>query len=112
MRLPGTCIVCRQPVVWNGIAWRRPSGGANHACPTERPTCGAWMPQARERCARGPWHRGDHRSRYAMDNERVSKSPRGYNARDGVSITPPHEPSRLPLTPVAVGSAHLAESAR
>ena len=110
MRLPGTCIICRQSVVWNGIAWRRPSGGANHVCPVDRPVCGHWMPQARERCARRPEHHQYHASRYALDNAAAGR--RKYNARDGVSITPPHEPGRLPLTPVAVGSAHLAESAR
>lgn len=70
MRLPGTCIVCHEPVVWNGIAWRDPRGGRNHECPAERPLCGAWMPQARERCARRPGHGWEHRSDYAMGNAR------------------------------------------
>jgi hypothetical protein len=73
IRLPGVCIVCREPVVWNGKRWlKAPVGrgiGTKHTCPAERPSCGAWMPYARERCARGPRHRGTHRTAYALEND-------------------------------------------
>lgn len=77
MRLPGVCIVCRAPVMWTGKRWQEaPVGlgsGRAHVCPAERPTCGAWMPNARERCARRAGHASDrgwggHRTRYALDN--------------------------------------------
>ena len=70
LRLPGRCQGCGTPVSYDGKRWREAEGrgrGKAHACPEERPTCGAWMPQARERCARGPAHRDCHKTRYAMD---------------------------------------------
>lgn len=72
MNLPGVCIVCRRDVVWSGKRWRNPGQrSGRHICPIDRPTCGAWMPHARERCARGPIHTaGAHRTAYAMDNAR------------------------------------------
>lgn len=82
MRLPGVCQDCRQPVHWNGFRWinsqrngapHRPGAGQRHVC---RRRCGAWMPQAGDRCGRKPNHLGYCRSRYAMDNERVAKSGR------------------------------------
>ena len=39
----------------------------------QRPTCGAWMPYAKERCARFPGHAFEHRSAYALDNSRRAK---------------------------------------
>ena len=79
IRLRGVCIVCRKDVVWSGVAWRRPGQwGRRHVCPIERPTCGAWMPMARERCVRRPGHwRDDHRSAYALNNERIARAARG-----------------------------------
>ena len=74
LKLPGRCIVCGVDVVWYAKAWRKPSTGQRHRCAPDRPTCGAWMPVARERCARRPGHAGTpldgwgHRTRYAMDN--------------------------------------------
>lgn len=70
IRLPGRCIVCHEPVVWTGKRWRPASlrGRGKHVCPVERGVCGAWMPNARERCARAAGHNYDHRTRYAMDN--------------------------------------------
>jgi hypothetical protein len=74
IRLPGVCIVCRQPVVWTGKRWEEsPRGrgmGRRHACPDDRKVCGAWMPNARERCARGPGHGYEHRTAYALENAR------------------------------------------
>lgn len=71
MRLPGVCIVCRDPVVWNGKSWKAPGQwGQRHVCRADRATCGAWMPYARERCARRPRHTTEHRTRYALDNAR------------------------------------------
>lgn len=72
MRLWGECIVCRCHVLWDGRKWKDPGRGmgTKHVCPTERPTCGAWMPQARERCARRPEHTTEHRTAYAMANAR------------------------------------------
>lgn len=38
--------------------------------------------------------------------QRPTDQTEAYTARDGVSITPPHETTRLPLTPVVAGSSH------
>ena len=56
MRLPGRCIVCGTPVIWTGKSWRNGGlgKGMRHVCPADRAMCGAWMPVARERCARRP----------------------------------------------------------
>lgn len=90
--LPGVCIVCRADVVWNGKRWRNPGQrSGRHVCPADRPTCGAWMPIARERCARGPGHSGvdQHRSAYALDNARRMASARANgDAWDGGSHAP------------------------
>lgn len=69
--LPGVCIVCRNPVVYVSKRWREPhvrGKGRVHACPSERPTCGRLMRNARERCARRPGHTTECRTRYALDN--------------------------------------------
>lgn len=78
MRLPGICIVCRNPVLWNGRYWKDRSRGMGrrHVCPQDRPTCGAWMRNAKERCARSPGHGFEHRTRWAMDNQRRMSSGR------------------------------------
>lgn len=69
--LPGRCMGCGEDVVWNRKAWRRPAqGGHVHRCRVDRALCGAWMPYARERCARGPGHTTEHRTRYSLDNAR------------------------------------------
>lgn len=70
IRLPGVCQVCRADIVWNGRYWRDPGVGRTvHVCPDERPTCGAWMRNAKERCARWPGHLYEHRSLYAISNQ-------------------------------------------
>lgn len=70
MTLPGRCITCGADVVWSRRAWRRPGqGGHLHRCAPDRPLCAAWMPYARERCARGPGHLTEHRTAYAMANQ-------------------------------------------
>lgn len=79
IRLPGVCIVCRRPVVWNGKHWKRWPGtkdSAYHVCPEDRLECGAWMPRARERCARRPGHGFEHKSRYALENARAMRTGR------------------------------------
>lgn len=91
MNVPGVCIVCRRPVLWNGRFWKRPGrgSGTRHACPTERPTCGAVMPGRgnwrrsdgstgpRERCARQPGHGYEHRTAYSMANANRMATGRG-----------------------------------
>lgn len=73
------CSSCRRNTIWNGSDWRnlgrqyQSAGiwfGRKHVCRPERPTCGVWMPTAKERCARGPGHGWEHRTAYAMDNAR------------------------------------------
>ncbi len=85
MRLPGVCIVCHRPVLWNGRFWKDPARGMGrqHVCSEDRPLCNGWMVQAKERCARSPGHRGYHRTRWAMDNELASKTGRGLASRLG-----------------------------
>ena len=74
LRLPGVCSSCRQPVVFTGKRWQDPGRQSAHVCPVERPVCGAWMPNNRERCARRPGHTGvpgrgyGHRSATALQN--------------------------------------------
>lgn len=71
MRLPGVCIVCRR-AVWLARRgeWREGNAkGVRHICPSYRPTCGAVMRYAGERCARRPGHTTEHRTRYALDNQ-------------------------------------------
>lgn len=71
IRGPIPCINCQRPVVWDRrggalrLMNRRPAG-KRHVCAE---VCGAWMPLAKERCARAPGHLGSHRSRYVMDSE-------------------------------------------
>jgi hypothetical protein len=69
---PGRCCVCSGEVWWHGKSWHNPGSSLRHRCPADRRTCGAWMPRARERCARRPGHvegrGGGHLTRYAMDN--------------------------------------------
>jgi hypothetical protein len=78
---PMPCIGCGKPVFWE-IGGKAPllmehAGRLirHHAC---RGVCGAWMPNARERCARRAGHGGtvrypDHRTRYALDNAAFSR---------------------------------------
>lgn len=74
IRLPGVCRICRRAVVWTGRSWKEASNlRRRHVCPTDRPTCGAMMRYLHEPCARTPWHHGDHRSAYAMANQRRAK---------------------------------------
>ena len=68
LRLPGVCSSCRQPVVFTGKRWQDPGRQSAHVCPVERPVCGAWMRVSRERCARRPGHRFEHRTAYALQN--------------------------------------------
>lgn len=75
MKLPGRCVVCGHDVVWYVGHWRDPKKasrgvGKRHVCPDERPVCGAFMPYARERCARRPGHGYEHRTLYAIENAR------------------------------------------
>jgi hypothetical protein len=70
---PLPCLTCKQPVWWDRVGpqlrlMQTSPGGRvrRHACLV---ACGAWMPFAKERCARRPGHRGSHRSRYVMDSE-------------------------------------------
>ena len=81
MRLPGRCIICRTPVIWTGKSWRNGGRGKGrrHECPPDRATCGAWMPVARERCARRPHtfdpdRGGGHRTAYALENQARAKA--------------------------------------
>jgi hypothetical protein len=77
MSLPGVCIVCRSAIWWGGRSWRDGNGrGARHICVSDRPTCGAWMPFARERCARRPGHGTEHRTAYSMENARFMRTGR------------------------------------
>lgn len=48
----------------------RPLGheGSCRASWQSRPTCGVWMPQAKETCARREGHNNDHRTRFTMSN--------------------------------------------
>ena len=72
-KLPGRCVVCGHAIAWYVGAWREFAAqgtGRRHVCPTERPTCGAFMPSARERCARRPGHGFEHRTAYALENAR------------------------------------------
>ena len=77
--LPGVCRGCHLPVVWINGKWRDPFArglGLPHVCGLEAvpvvpsKVCGAWMPNARERCARTPGHGRECRTRYALDNAR------------------------------------------
>ena len=93
--LPGICRGCGNPVVYTSRHWRNPSHLGRHVCPPERPTCGAWMPIAKERCARRPGHVATanghgHRSRYVMDNDLAMRTGhrKAHTPRDGVSVTP------------------------
>lgn len=69
--MPGRCMACGADVIWTGKSWKKPGkGGARHVCPTDRPVCGAFMRNARERCARRGGHGYEHRTAYAMENAR------------------------------------------
>jgi hypothetical protein len=77
--LPGVCVVCREPVFWNGKRWMA-TRWRKHECPVDRPVCGVLMAHAHERCARAPGHASDapgrgpgHRTAYAMENARQAK---------------------------------------
>lgn len=65
--LPGICRGCGNPVVYTMRHWRNPAHLGLHDC--RRPRCSAWMPIAKERCARAPGHRDVHKTRWAMDNQ-------------------------------------------
>lgn len=75
IRLPGVCACCRADVAWTGKRWQgapvRLGKGRTHVC-TANVRCGAWMPYAREHCARLPGHRWEHRTEYAMRNARMA----------------------------------------
>lgn len=77
---PCACQGCGALVYWTGSQWG--VARKRHICPIKRPAphqCGAWMPMAREHCARRRGHsqdqlKGDsHLTRYAMDNRARSK---------------------------------------
>lgn len=69
IRLPGVCIVCRESVVWTGKQWKAATNlERTHTCPEDRAVCGAWMPNAKERCARRPGHVTQHLTAYAIAN--------------------------------------------
>lgn len=71
IRLPGLCIVCREPVVWTGQHWKAAINlERTHICPEDRAVCGAWMVRVKERCARRPRHGTPHRTAYALANAR------------------------------------------
>lgn len=70
LRLPGRCAGCGAAVLFTGKRWQDAGRRAAHVCPQERSECGAWMRNARVRCARRPGHGYEHRSRYALDNAR------------------------------------------
>lgn len=78
MNLPGRCGVCQMDVVWRGGYWkeRRGKDFLIHRCPTPKRLCGAWMPNAKERCARRPEHVTEHRTRYSMDNAAAMRTGR------------------------------------
>ena len=74
--LPGRCVVCGAAVEWRAKAWRssnRVGQWRQHRCPADRLTCGAPMPYAHERCASRPGHGTEHRTAYAMENQRRAK---------------------------------------
>ena len=78
LRPPGVCPVCERPLVFTGKRWQDPGQhrgkGRPHVCPEERIACGAMMPQARMRCARLPGHTTEHRSSYALENARRTRT--------------------------------------
>ena len=88
--LPGRCRGCGNAVVWTSRKWRHPDTLAPHACPPERPKCGAWMPTAKERCARRAGHADTHKTRWAMDNQlaMVTGRRKSYAALVGASDNP------------------------
>ena len=60
--------------------------------------CDAWMPYNREHCARfaghAPGRYGDHRSRYALDNNARGRSGKGLRELlEGRTMTPTATPS-------------------
>ena len=67
---PVPCQGCGVPIVWTGHRWRGVGqrGEGSHRCAAVT-TCGLWMPQARERCARTTkGHRTECRTAYALAN--------------------------------------------
>lgn len=87
---PLPCINCGRSVTWDriGSAFRLMERRTirhrvKHDCavvPVHRPRgrqiavrCGAWMPQARDRCARAAGHAANHASRYALDNAAAAR---------------------------------------
>ena len=67
---PVPCQGCGVPVVWTGHRWRGfplLRGEGAHRCETST-KCGAYMPQARERCGRRKGHGYEHRTAYALAN--------------------------------------------
>lgn len=74
IRLPGVCRGCRRDVVWTGRVWKDATNlHRRHVCPFERPMCGVLMAYLHEPCARRPGHRTEHRSAYALENQRRAK---------------------------------------
>lgn len=79
---PAPCMACGTPVsfypkrkppfshTYRPAAWSSDEGFTVHAC---RPKCLAWMPIAKERCARDRGHLYDHKTRYALDNAEAGR---------------------------------------
>ena len=64
---PVACKGCGRLVVWNGIHWRENDRRHHtHVCSQ----CGAYMRNAKARCARAAGHKHEHRTREAMDTAR------------------------------------------
>jgi len=86
------CTGHEAPVRWRPDAWE-------FRCPL----CREWLPLTLDFWAPG---RGMQRCRACQSEYyRARRCTTAYNPRDGVSI-PPHETTRLPLTPVVAGSSH------
>jgi hypothetical protein len=78
---PCPCQGCGQLVYWTGSQWGR--ARRRHICPAapvKRLLCGAWMPVARQRCARYAGHSqdplkgGSHQTAEALKNARIAKA--------------------------------------
>jgi hypothetical protein len=59
----------------------------------ERQTCGAWMPYAKDHCARTPGHAYEHRSTYSLDN---ALQARRVRPSEEVPTVPPKRVWRCP----------------
>jgi hypothetical protein len=64
---PCPCSICGRLLTWNGRRW----------LPAHlHDTCDAWMPYAKERCARRRGHGYEHKTRWALDNAREAATGR------------------------------------